>query len=93
MLWWIYHRVTDEIQLGCYFDNLGEYIFYMQISAANIETPILFNIIISLHDTLIKMEYAKAVLQVQVKGFSYVNVLQPFCVKSRLPLLSSFILT
>ena len=45
------HGVTDEFQLGCHSDNLGEY-FYMQISASSIEKYILFNIVESMHDTV-----------------------------------------
>jgi len=48
------HVVTDKIQLGCHFDNLGEF-FYMQISAYIIEKSILFNIAESMHDTFIKI--------------------------------------
>ena len=50
------HGVTDEIQLGCHCDNLGEF-FVMQISAAIIilYITILLNIVKSMHDTLTQM--------------------------------------
>ena len=48
------HGVTDEIQLGCHSDNLGEF-FFMQISAAIIEKSVLFNTVESMHDNVTKI--------------------------------------
>jgi len=47
------HGVTDEFQLGYHSDNIGD--FFMQISASIIEKSILFNIVESMHDTVIQI--------------------------------------
>ena len=46
--------VTDEIQLGCHSNDLGE-MFCMQISSSIAEKSILFDIVESVHNTVTKM--------------------------------------
>ena len=59
------HGVTDEIQLGSHFDNLGTFI-YVQISAIIIENHIIFNIGKSMHDTVTKMVVVLSLISLKV---------------------------